>query len=188
MSIEIRPVTPDLAQTFIDYMSGDMFAHSPNWSGCFCRFYHTDFDMDTWIARAPEMNKTDALTAIQAGNMKGYLAFDGDKCVGWCNANTLSAYKRMRAMWPENEDPDQLGATLCFVIHPDYRGKGLARKMLSTAVEGFKSAGMRGVLAFPVKSETEPMKNYRGTLNMYLELGYKDLGLVDGTRVFRLDF
>jgi len=60
--------------------------------------------------------------------------------------------------------------------------------MLNAAVEGFKSDGLKGMLAFPVKSEAEPMKNYRGTMNMYLELGYKDLGLVDGTRVFRLDF
>lgn len=188
MSIEIRPLTPGLAQTFADYMSGDMFAHSPNWSGCFCRFYHTEFDMDTWIARAPSTNRTDALAAIKAGEMKGYLAFDGDKCVGWCNANSLSSYKRMKSSWPEGEDPVNLGATLCFVIHPDYRGQGLAKKMLSTAVEGFKNAGYKGVFAFPVKSESEPMKNYRGTPNMYFELGYKDLGLIDGTRVFRLDF
>ena len=59
--------------------------------------------------------------------------------------------------------------------------------MLSTAVEGFKNACFSGMLAFPVNSEAQPMKNYRGTLNMYLELGSRDLGLVDGTRVFRLD-
>ena len=188
MSTIIRPLTPEDAQLFADYMGSDLFAHSPNWSGCYCRFYQTTYDMETWIARNPLDNRQEALEAIRSGTMKGYLAFDGDLCVGWCNANRLSAYPRMKAFWPLDLDPETCGATLCTVIHPDYRGQGLARRMLKAAVEGFHEAVFKSVLAFPVKSEAEPQKNYRGTPNMFLELGYQDLGLMEGTRVFRLDF
>jgi ribosomal protein S18 acetylase RimI-like enzyme len=188
MNIEIRPLTPENSNTFTDYLGGPLFAHNPNWSGCYCRFYHLDCEMETWISRAGETNRSDALGAISRSEMKGWLAFDGDHCIGWCNANALSTYLRMKPFWPEDDDPSKLGATMCFVVHPDSRGQGIARKLLRTAVEEFRASGFKAVLAFPVKSETNHQNDYRGTLNMYLELGYRDLGLVEGTRVFRLDF
>jgi GNAT superfamily N-acetyltransferase len=188
MEIEIRALTPELADSFATYLGGLNFDHSPHWATCYCRFYHTDVSAEVWQGRSGEVNKAESLEAIHACEMKGYLAFDGDQCVGWCNANALASYKRMKPYWPMGEDPARIGATMCYVIHPEYRGQGLARKLLKRVVEDFKAAGFAAVCAYPFKSDENRQKEYRGTLNMYLELGFKELETRDGIHNLRLDF
>ncbi|HWR60969.1 MAG TPA: hypothetical protein VN580_05120 [Clostridia bacterium] len=42
MDYSVKPLSPELADTFTDYLTNLDFSHSPHWSTCFCRFYHKD--------------------------------------------------------------------------------------------------------------------------------------------------
>lgn len=175
MAYEIQPLTPALADTFSEYLSGLDFSATPHWASCFCRFYHTTCPAEEWRVRTAEVNRADALREIAAGNMRGYLAFEGSACVGWCNANDIAGLPRLR----DDTEPfcrgKRVGCTICFVIHPNHRGRGLARQMLSRAIEDFRSAGYDAMIALPVESPGTEERRYRGTLHMYQEAGYREV-------------
>jgi GNAT superfamily N-acetyltransferase len=61
----------------------------------------------------------------------------------------------------------------CYVIHPEYRKQGVARLLLKHAIEGFKIQDFDEVIALPVDSKLPVEMHYRGTMNMYLENGFK---------------
>ena len=76
MPLEIKPLTPALAETFCDYLTHLDFTPTPHWASCFCRFYHTTCSQMEWMRRTAERNRAEALDEIAAGNMKGFLAFE----------------------------------------------------------------------------------------------------------------
>jgi len=175
MGYQVRALTPELAVTFADYLSNIDFGHAPHWATCFCTYYQLNCSHQEWQNRSGDQNRREAMEQIKSGRMKGYLAFDGDKCIGWCNANDASRYIRLeKEMKPLIQDK-KVGCGICYVIHPDYRRQGIARLLLKTAIEGFRAEGYTSMLALPVDAKEETVKLYRGTLNMYMELGFQEL-------------
>lgn len=175
MNYIVKPLNPELAATFTEYLGTLDFGHAPHWATCFCRFYHTNCSQEEWQNRTGLQNQQEAIEQIKNGNMKGYLAFDGDKCIGWCNANDARQFIRL-----ENEiipilRDQKVGCVICFVIHPQYRKQGIARLLLKQAIEDFRLQGFDAILALPIDIKAEPEKLYRGTLNMYLEHGFKEI-------------
>lgn len=187
MGYFIRPLTPESADTFADYLSSLDFGHSPHWASCFCRFYHTDCSSEAWQSRAGEENRAEAMEAIATGAMTGYLAFDGDTCIGWCNANDAARFLRLGHDFDHLTAGKKVGCTICYVIHPEYRGRGVARALLRRAVEDFCAGGFDAVLALPVEAGADLEKRYRGTLNMYRELGFQEVERHDTLYVMWLE-
>lgn len=187
MSLSIRALTPDMGSVFVQYLEELEFRHSPDWKGCFCRFYHEKCSFKEWIERTHDQNRADAIQAIATGTMKGYLAFDGEVCVGWLNANDALAYPRLIADLQEYIAGKKVGLTICFVIRPEYRGQGVARQLLSAAIEGFRQAGYDAAISLPIARDTHPEKRYRGTLHMYDEEGYQVLARREDIEVRWLD-
>jgi GNAT superfamily N-acetyltransferase len=187
MAYVIKPLTPALAIQFADYLSGVDFSETPHWASCFCRFYHTTCSTQEWMERTLEQNRSEAMREIAAGNKHGYLAFENDACVGWCNACDIGNLPRLA---DENEQycrGKRVGCTICFLIHPEHRGRGLARQILSRAVEDFRAAGYDAMIALPVESPGAEKRRYRGTLHMYEEAGYRTLEVDDRLHVMWLD-
>ena len=187
MQLTIQPLTPPLAQSFCDYLTGLDFSATPHWASCFCRFYHTSCSQQEWMARTAEENRAEALREIEAGNMRGYLAFAGETCVGWCNANDILQYPRLSEDTAARCLGKRVGCTICFVIHPDHRGEGVARQLLSRAIEDFRAAGYDAMIALPIESETARQRRYRGTLHMFQEAGYTEVETIEQLHVMWLD-
>lgn len=172
MIYEIKQLKPELDITFTDYLGNLDFGHAPHWATCYCRYYHSNCSMEAWQQRTGEQNRQEALEQIKSSKMKGYLAFDGDKCIGWCNANNVNEYLRFENDLDTIIKDKKTGCVICFVIHPEYRGRGVARQLLKQAIADFKSQGYEAVIALPIENKNEPEKLYRGTLNMYKENGF----------------
>jgi ribosomal protein S18 acetylase RimI-like enzyme len=173
--IVIKALCPELAEDYVKFLENLDFSHASHWSTCYCRFYHTKCSNDQWIKRTGEENRLEAVEHIKARNMKGYLAFDGEKCIGWCNANDARQYIRLEEhMKPVIKDK-KVGCVICFVIHSEYRRQGVARYLLKKAVEDFKAQGFEAVLALPIDNKNAPEMQYRGTVNMYSELGFEEI-------------
>lgn len=183
MQISIQPLSPALAQTYCDFLTHLDFANTPHWASCFCRFYHTECSMEEWMARSLDVNRVEALREIEAGRMRGYLAFDGEPCVGWCNANDISQYLRLHEDAQKYCAGKRVACTICFVIHPAYRGKGIARQLLARAVSDYRAAGYDAMIALPVEAEGAGQRRYRGTLHMFQEAGYRELEVIDHLHV-----
>ena len=187
MNLTLRPLGPENAQESLNYLENLYFHHAPDWSGCFCRFYHNNCSNEEWSKRTPQHNKSEALESIHNGSMKGFLAYHEDQVIGWVNANRVDAYPRLENFVEAYVRSPKTGCLVCFVIHPDYRRQGVARALLKEAVDQFTGDGYDAVLAFPFESKDEPEKAYRGSLSMYLELGFTILETRNGMSVMRKD-
>lgn len=184
MSITIKPLEPHMADTFVGFFQRLQFDHSPSWASCYCQFYQTACSFDSWMARTGDDNRKAAVKAVKAGEMKGFLAFNGDACIGWVNANKLSAYPRLIGEI-EDIDSEQWGTTICYVIDPEFRGQGVATELLKTAMGHFKHLGLRGMLALPVKADGLPEKHYRGRASTYEKMGFSKVSETDTVMVMQ---
>lgn len=187
MNYVVKPLSPELSGKFTDYLENLDFNHSPHWASCFCRFYHTNCSFEEWQGRSGLENKLEAIDEIEKGNMKGYLAFDEDKCIGWCNANDAGKYVRLKEYLKDIISDKKVGLVICFVIHQAYRNQGVARLILRKIIEDFTNQSYDAVLALPVENNNEPEKLYRGTLNMYKEFGFKEIGKDENTSIMWLE-
>ncbi len=175
MEYEIKALCPELAREFADYMANLDFGHEPGWATCFCRYYQTNCSQEKWYSRTGEENRLEAIEEIKAGNMKGYLAYDGTKCIGWCNANDVRQFLRLEDDLKHIVKNQKVGCVICFVIHPEYRNQGVARQLLRKAVEDFRMQKFDAVLAIPRENNGSRERFYRGTLNMYKELSFEEV-------------
>lgn len=188
MEYEIKALCPELAETFADYMDNLDFGHEPEWATCFCRFYHTNCSHGKWNNRTGEENRSEAIKEIKSGNMKGYLAFDGTNCIGWCNANNVKQFIRLEDDLKHVVKNQKVGCVICFVIHSEYRNQGVARQLLRRAVDDFRIQEFDAVLAIPRESKGSPERLYRGTLNMYKELAFEEIEKDDNASIMLLKF
>lgn len=186
MALTIQMLSPALSQTFCDYLTHLDFSQTPHWASCFCRFYQSTCTQQEWMARTAEENRAEALREIEAGRMRGYLAFEGDTCIGWCNANDILQFPRLREDTEALCRGKRVGCTICYVIHPDYREKGIARQLLNRAVEDFRAEGYDAMLALPIETQSARQRRYRGTLHMYQEAGYQEVSSIDSLHVMWL--
>ena len=187
MAIVIRPLTPNDGELFASLFDAMPFDHAREWKSCYCRYYQTTCGFDDWIARSGPTNRDDALRAIAAGSMRGYLAVEDGRCVGWVHANDARAFTRLRDDLAPYLGDAPIGLTICFVIETSHRNQGLARALLKAALDGFAQAGFAAALALPVDRPMAGERRYRGTMNMYREAGYREIDRRDAVVVMRKD-
>lgn len=176
MTVEIVPLTPDRAHLFFELFDGEGFADNPGWSGCYCRFYHYDHEGGDWENEPAADNRTDACHLIADGTMRGWIALEGQRPVGWLNAGRKDGYRAFCGDDVPGKASDATGIITCFLVAPSARGKGVARQLLETALEGFRAQGLSWVEAKPAKSPETAASNYHGPLSMYLKHGFEMAG------------
>ena len=187
--IKIFSLNSDNATHLIDFLGGIAYDHAPHWSTCYCQFYHTDCDQKSWKARDGATNKADALKSIEEGRMKGYLAYSDSQVIGWLNANDALAYPRLYKEVFGSIGHKKLGLPICYVIHPDNRGLGVAKMLLKRAISDFRAKGYEGMLALPIEgNDTDHQLLYRGPIKMYESLGFRHTEAHDDLRVMRLNY
>jgi len=185
MSLTFRSLQPSDSDLLIHYFQSLDYSHHQEWKTCYCSFYHSTCTMEEWISRSERgENETITRKSIQNGNMKGFLAFENNQVVGWLNANHYHAYLRLIGdIKPYIKSP-QTAVAICFVIHPDYRGKGIARQLLSFAIESLKAQGYETLLGLPRDSPNHPEVRYRGTFHMFDEAGFTPVFHHEDLRIY----
>ena len=149
MSIEIKPLTKDLKNDYLLFFDTILFDENPDRSKCYCYDYHFLGDVD---ACTREESRSAVSELIDENNLRGYLVFDNDKPVGWCNANNRMNYQRLLRDYDYVDNPeDKVCSVVCFLIHPDYRRKGIARKILQRIIEDYSDTDYDYIEAYPKK-------------------------------------
>ena len=166
----IRELKPELISDYLSFFDHDAFADNPGWGFCYCRFHHFPHTLRDWRKTTAEENRAVAIDLIHDGTLHGYLAYYGDKPIGWCNAGPRTKMTTS----PDYHEPDasMIGSIMCFVISKDYRRKGVARTLLEAACAGFLSQGLAIAEAYVLKDAQGDARNYPGPLSMYLSAGF----------------
>jgi GNAT superfamily N-acetyltransferase len=183
--ITIHALTPERVRDYLAYFDHVAFVDHPEWQYCYCNFLHHDHSKSEFKTTKPEVNRAAVEKRICARAMHGYLAYDGERAIGWCHA----APRPVIPALGDEPDPEgvaaQTGSIVCFVIAKDYRRKGLARRLLDAACEGFRAQGLVYAEAYPRAGLTGEGENHFGPLPMYLSAGFAPLRVEGETTVVR---
>lgn len=175
--VEVRRLTSNELEDFLNFMGGPAFATNPQWAGCYCQFYLDAQDAQTPSEGKAEINRQKACDRILDGTMHGYLAFEGDDVIGWLAANKGNNFKML---------PPTLESTarmLCFVIDEKHQGQGVATALLNFAVEDLGRQGFEVIEAAPLASDAFEPWAYRGKLSTFIKAGFELGPMIDDKHV-----
>jgi len=106
--------------------------------------------------------------------MNGYLAYSDSKPVGWCNANDRQNYQRLMKYYDLVDNPDdKVCSIVCFLISPEFRRKGVARKILEQIRIDCTASDYDYIEAYPGKGELSSEEHYKGPLSLYEKFDFK---------------
>lgn len=191
MEIEIRKLTPDLAQEYVHFF--DVTPHDVNIdeNKCYCVIWRSDDSYagdDHWYPSREE-RRDHAIQFVRAGSLQGYLAYRGDEIVGWCNATAdcQRGVDYLRAYWPiaEYRADIRVKSVFCFVIAPRVQRMGVATQLLERVCQDAAADGFDFVEAYVNKEFTDAAHEFRGPLAMYEKCGFRTGAQQDGRVVVR---
>ena len=196
MNIEIRKLTPDLAEDYAHFF--DVTPHDDHTIKdelpCYCVTWRTDDtyacdENGNWnhLFMTREERRERAIQFIKAGSLQGYLAYNGDKIVGWCSANgdCRGCVDYLRSFWPiaEHRADVRVKSIFCFVIAPETQRKGVATRLVERICKDAADDGFDFVEAYT--SVNYEAFDFRGPLAMYEKCGFEKYAERDGKVVMR---
>ena len=176
MNIEIRRLTPDLTEDYVRFF--DETPHNNEYGiKCYCVAWRSDAsyagDGNHWYPTEEERREK-ALQFVRDGHIQGYLAYHGDKIVGWCNANADGqlGVNHLRSEWPIEQYPAgvKIKSVFCFVIAPAMQRKGLATQLLERVCRDAAVDGFDFVEGYTNKKFAND--GFQGPLAMYEKCGF----------------
>lgn len=182
VTMPLRPEhAPELLR-FFDHERGAAFADNPDWAKCYCHYYHVPKSI-RWASLSAHQNRDAMATRIDVGEMEGFVACEGSDIVGWLNAQARHKLPHCFARLgivptPLPCEPFEAAVIVCFVIAPSRRRRGIARALLSEALESFTARGFKLVDAFPFKSGDSHVAadHFHGPLPIFHAAGFGVIG------------
>ncbi len=177
MTIEIKPLSAELIPSYLDFFDNHAFSDDSPCGPCYC----TSPSMDA-VSEAQMVSEFGddvkgtlrrvAINLLIAGRIHGYLAFENDIPVGWCNAGDRDSYLG----WiPDFARQVSLGKTisvLCFAIAPGSRGQGISLALLERVVEDAKAQGYAAVEGYPRIQKDRELYDFNGPLRLFEKAGF----------------
>lgn len=171
MNFEIRPLTKDLKEDYVAFFDNMTFQDNPDRLKCYCYDYHFIGDVE---ACTREQSRSSVLHLVSENMLRGYLVYDNDKSVGWCNANNRMSYQRLLKDYDYVDDVfEKVCSIVCFLIHPDYRRQGIASQLLKRIIEDYSTRGYDFFEAYPRKAELSSEGNFKGPLELYKRFNFE---------------
>lgn len=184
MEITIKPLAPGMAGEFFRYFEAGAFPPGDPRANCYC--------LESRLTDEPRYvevfdRRMAAKSLIDSGEMTGYLLYDGERPVGWCNAGDKLGYRPIC----ENKDfytgdwkPGEVGILYCLDIAADCQGQGLASLVMERFLADAKARGFRYAEGYPFANRDYPWQ-YRGPVRLYEKLGFRLFGEGPGFFIYR---
>ena len=127
-----------------------------------------------------------AVRQLAEGKIFGYLAFDGDVPVGWCNAGDMKRYPSRPSTagtashqaipdFARENACDNTFSIICFSIAPEYRGKGVATALLERVVNDAISQGAKAVEGYVNTKYAGKYWDHTGPARLYEKFGFVEV-------------
>lgn len=175
----IKAMKYENASDWFDFFDNRAFADHQDWKGCYCTGPFKP-RLKKYDSKSP-IRKEYAKWLIENGVMKGYLAYESGKVIGWCNVNMKSAFPKYNDL---SEESENVISIVCFMVQKEYRRKGIAQKLLNRIIKDAQKKGIKIIEAYPrIKAQTE-YGNFHGAYSMYEKNGFIS-GKIKGVDVVR---
>lgn len=180
MSIEIRKLTPALADEYVRFFDATPHDNNVDAHKCYCVCWCND-DCEGKDFSSREKRRACAIQYVKGNNIQGYLAYSGDAPIGWCNVNTKSdclkcaSWRRFMGYVPL-EEPNagiKVKSIFCFVIAPGMKRKGIATLLLERVCQDAARDSFDFVEAYPYKESGYQSSDFGGHVEMYKKSGFQ---------------
>lgn len=178
--VEVVPFEPAHAPEL-----AELFDRADN--ACYCRYFHFAGDKYAWqdrLANAPALNRRDMLEAacVASPEVQGVIARQSKerRAVGWMKVTPSGSLDklyqgRLYRGLPCFDRPTEGVYTFgCFFIDPEFRGQGLAQRLVQVGIELVKGLGGRSIEALPRGDETVPEpERWLGRPSLFADAGFR---------------
>ncbi|MDO8686542.1 MAG: GNAT family N-acetyltransferase [Clostridiales bacterium] len=190
MNLLIKPLTPTLTSDYLDFFDNRAFSDGNPCGPCYCT--SPNMDTATEAQMVSEFGndvkgtiRRYAVKLLAEEKIHGYLAFDGDISIGWCNAGDMDSY----ISWiPESTRQNTCGKTMsivCFAIAPEYRSMGVAAALLERVCTDAKAEGFAAVEGYAKVQKDRMYYDYNGPIRLFEKSGFVEVARCDDRVVMR---
>ncbi len=206
-AIRIKRLTPELLEDYLDFFDHRAFSDGSPFYPCYCNAFNMSKErIQNEFFRQAEIYgggsegwkkalRASAVRMVENMEVQGYLAYDGETAVGWCNANDRLNYYRVGEFdlsdVPRDEPCDacqrkgEVKAVVCFEICPEYRGKGIASLLLDRVCQDARTDSYAYAEAYPMMSEGMNGLAFTGPKRLYEKAGFVAAAQRDGMYIMR---
>lgn len=192
MNLMIKPLTHELTADYLDFFDNRAFSDDNPCGPCYCTGANMDAEVEQQMVSEFENDvkgtlRRYAVKLLAEEKIHGYLAFDGDKSIGWCNAGDMDGYISFKWI-PEAVRQNKCGKTMsvvCFAIAPEYRGKGVSTALLERVCADAKALGFAAVEGYARVQKDRVYYDYNGPIRLYEKAGFANAAQQDEVVIMR---
>jgi len=191
INLSIKPLTQELISDYLDFFDNRAFTDGNPNGPCYCTSANqTKEEIEQMVSEfkdngVKETVRKYAVKMLNEGKIHGYLAFDGDISIGWCNAADIDSYVDFV---PEFARQNACGKTIsivCFEIAPEYRGKGIASALIDKVCTDAKINGYVAVEGYAQIYKGHNDYDYQGPIKLYQKSGFVEVTKQDNQIIMR---
>jgi len=165
MKLRVSSFNPSNRDDFFEF-------HQRVGGECFCTAWWVD-PWEDWLKRNPDENKKLREELLAAGEYDGFLIYDDEKVIGWCQVGAQDRFSKLLSQFTLTLDPKAWAIT-CFRVDSEYRRKGVASEMLRGVINKLGQKGVERVVAFPKIDVSLPSdEQWTGPKAIYENAGFR---------------
>lgn len=189
MEIEIKRLTPDLADDYVHFFDITPHDEYVDAHKCYCVCWRAD-DYEGKDFSTVQKRRAAAHTYVQQGIITGYLAYHEGTPVGWMNANVKADCLKCCSWRMFMKDipidlTERIKSVFCFVIAPHMQRQGIASRLLEQAIRDAKADGFDAIEAYPNKQFQSVASDFMGPAAMYSKYGFETIGETNEKSIVR---
>lgn len=189
--IIIKPLTSELNADYLDFFDNRAFTDGNLNGPCYCTSPNQDEETIKKMVKkfkifgVKKTLRKYAVKMLNKNKIQGYLAFDGDLSIGWCNAADIESYVGFVPAFARENTCGKTVSIVCFEIAPEYRGMGVASAFIDRVCNDAKADGYVAVEGYATLSENRNDYDFQGPVQLYQKAGFTEVARENGQVVMR---
>lgn len=190
-TIIIKPLIPELNGDYLDFFDNRAFTDDNPNGPCYCTSPNQDEEnikrmvSEFKILGVKETVHKYAVEMLNENKIQGYLAYDGELSIGWCNAADMESYVGFVPEFARENICGKTVSIVCFEIAPEYRGMGIASAFIDRVCNDAKSNGYIAVEGYAKLSDKRNDFDYQGPIRLYEKAGFVEVARENGQVIMR---
>ena len=177
-TIVIRSLTSELSADYLDFFDNRAFTDDNPNGPCYCTSPNQEEEqIEKMISEFKSYGVKETLRKyaeemLGKNQIHGYLTYDGDQSVGWCNAADIESYAGFVPAFARDITCGKTISIVCFEIAPEYRGMGIASAFIERVCTDAKSKGYAAVAGYANLFAQRNGFDYQGPYLLYQKAGF----------------
>ena len=190
-TIVIQPLTSELNADYLDFFDHRAFTDDNPNGPCYCTSPNQEEgQIKKMVGEFKSLGVKETLRRyaeemLEQNLIHGYLAYDGDKSIGWCNAADIESYAGFVPAFARKITCGKTMSIVCFEIAPQYRGMGIASAFIDRVCADAKSKGYVAVEGYAILSDQRNDYDFHGPYRLYQKAGFIEVAREKGQAVMR---